>query len=179
MFSPFSVSTNLLDTYSRCSSKIVVASAWLPYVPMLPLQLLFQNLLYDFSQATIPWSVNHLLVPYYRLTWGLDYTGIMSTLSTLLHQRFGMPAPLLASWFAWARHRACLTFVSSLQTGTIYIFPYLTRGPWISNRYKYKIRTVNSPLVPLAQTNWFSEGALTQVKIFLRSSKVFLTVHPI
>jgi Mg2+-importing ATPase len=33
----------------------VVASAWLPYEPIRPLQLLFQNLLYDFSQASIPW----------------------------------------------------------------------------------------------------------------------------
>jgi hypothetical protein len=65
MFSPFSVS-GLLDTYNLCSSKNVAASAWLPYEPMLPLQLLFQNLLYDFSQATIPWSVSHL-VPF-RLT---------------------------------------------------------------------------------------------------------------
>lgn len=38
---------------------IVAASAWLPYNPMSPLQLLVQNLLYDFSQASIPWSVSH------------------------------------------------------------------------------------------------------------------------
>ncbi|KIM84272.1 hypothetical protein PILCRDRAFT_96904 [Piloderma croceum F 1598] len=35
---------------------VLVASAWLPYQPMRPLQLLFQNLLYDFSQASIPWD---------------------------------------------------------------------------------------------------------------------------
>jgi Mg2+-importing ATPase len=34
-----------------------VASAWLPYQPMLPIQLLTQNLLYDFSQGSIPWWV--------------------------------------------------------------------------------------------------------------------------
>lgn len=34
---------------------MLVASAWLPYQPMLPIQLLAQNLLYDFSQASIPW----------------------------------------------------------------------------------------------------------------------------
>jgi hypothetical protein len=39
-----------------------VASAWLPYQPMLPLQLLVQNLLYDFSQASIPWYVSLHLV---------------------------------------------------------------------------------------------------------------------
>ncbi|RUP48295.1 transmembrane protein [Jimgerdemannia flammicorona] len=35
---------------------ILIASAWLPFVPMLPLQLLVQNLLYDFSQIAIPWD---------------------------------------------------------------------------------------------------------------------------
>jgi P-type Mg2+ transporter len=35
---------------------VTVAAAWLPFVPMAPLQLLVQNLLYDFSQAAIPWD---------------------------------------------------------------------------------------------------------------------------
>lgn len=35
---------------------VLVASAWLPYQPMLPLQLLTQNLLYDVSQGAIPWD---------------------------------------------------------------------------------------------------------------------------
>lgn len=35
---------------------VTVASSWLPFVPMAPLQLLLQNLLYDFSQAVIPWD---------------------------------------------------------------------------------------------------------------------------
>ncbi len=32
------------------------ASIMLPFLPMLPIQLLLQNLLYDFSQSTIPWD---------------------------------------------------------------------------------------------------------------------------
>ncbi|KAJ7483116.1 Mg-transporting ATPase [Mycena galericulata] len=35
---------------------ILAASAWLPYQPMQPLQILVQNLLYDFSQGSIPWD---------------------------------------------------------------------------------------------------------------------------
>ena len=35
---------------------ILGASAFLPFLPMLPLQLLFQNLLYDFSQISLPWD---------------------------------------------------------------------------------------------------------------------------
>ena len=33
---------------------VLGASAWLPYVPMLPIQVLTNNLLYDFSQVPIP-----------------------------------------------------------------------------------------------------------------------------
>ena len=35
---------------------VLVASAFLPFLPMLPIQLLTVNLLYDFSQASIPWD---------------------------------------------------------------------------------------------------------------------------
>jgi Mg2+-importing ATPase len=35
---------------------IVVASAVLPFLPMLPVQLLVQNLLYDLSQLALPWD---------------------------------------------------------------------------------------------------------------------------
>ncbi|KAE8448503.1 hypothetical protein EG329_009384 [Mollisiaceae sp. DMI_Dod_QoI] len=35
---------------------ILIASCWLPYSPMTPLQLLIQNLLYDFTQGAIPWD---------------------------------------------------------------------------------------------------------------------------
>lgn len=35
---------------------VLIASAFLPFMPMLPIQLLIQNLLYDFSQLSIPWD---------------------------------------------------------------------------------------------------------------------------
>ncbi|HMC12735.1 MAG TPA: magnesium-translocating P-type ATPase [Gallionellaceae bacterium] len=35
---------------------VLVASAFLPFLPMMPLQLLVQNLLYDISQVAIPWD---------------------------------------------------------------------------------------------------------------------------
>jgi Mg2+-importing ATPase len=35
---------------------ILVASAWLPFQPMRPIQLLTQNLLFDLSQAAIPFD---------------------------------------------------------------------------------------------------------------------------
>ena len=35
---------------------VLVASAFLPFLPMLPIQLLVQNLLYSISQIAIPWD---------------------------------------------------------------------------------------------------------------------------
>lgn len=35
---------------------VLVASAFLPFLPMLPVQLLIQNLLYDLSQLSLPWD---------------------------------------------------------------------------------------------------------------------------
>ncbi|KAF5667253.1 magnesium-translocating P-type ATPase [Fusarium heterosporum] len=35
---------------------VVAASAWLPFTPMISIQLLTQNLLYDISQIAIPWD---------------------------------------------------------------------------------------------------------------------------
>jgi len=35
---------------------VLVASIFLPFLPMLPIQLLIQNLLYDISQISIPWD---------------------------------------------------------------------------------------------------------------------------
>jgi len=35
---------------------VMVASAWLRYLPMLPIHILTQNLLYDISQIAIPWD---------------------------------------------------------------------------------------------------------------------------
>lgn len=35
---------------------VLIASAFLPFLPMLPIQLLLQNLFYDISQLSIPWD---------------------------------------------------------------------------------------------------------------------------
>jgi Mg2+-importing ATPase len=44
-------SSNFGNTFS-----VLGASAWLPFLPMQPVQLLVQNLLYDFSQTGIPFD---------------------------------------------------------------------------------------------------------------------------
>ncbi|PHH72000.1 hypothetical protein CDD80_4838 [Ophiocordyceps camponoti-rufipedis] len=53
---------------------VLAASAWLPFQPMLGLQLLAQNLLYDISQIAIPWDRvddDYVLTPKQWNTWDL------------------------------------------------------------------------------------------------------------
>ncbi|KAG6119423.1 hypothetical protein E4U13_007695 [Claviceps humidiphila] len=53
---------------------MLAAAAWLPFTPMLSVQLLLQNLLYDISQIAIPWdSVDpeYLKTPKSWKTWDL------------------------------------------------------------------------------------------------------------
>ncbi|RCI12888.1 hypothetical protein L249_0911 [Ophiocordyceps polyrhachis-furcata BCC 54312] len=53
---------------------VLAASAWLPFQPMLGLQLLAQNLLYDISQIAIPWDRvddDYVLRPKRWNTWDL------------------------------------------------------------------------------------------------------------
>ncbi|KAF9196806.1 hypothetical protein BGZ50_007051 [Haplosporangium sp. Z 11] len=45
------ISSNFGNVFS-----MLVASSWLPFLPMLPIHILTQNLLYDISQTTIPWD---------------------------------------------------------------------------------------------------------------------------
>ncbi|KAF9580821.1 hypothetical protein BGW38_002377 [Lunasporangiospora selenospora] len=45
------ISSNFGNVFS-----MLVASSWLPFLPMLPIHVLAQNLLYDMSQISIPWD---------------------------------------------------------------------------------------------------------------------------
>ncbi|KAF8931460.1 hypothetical protein BGZ58_007624 [Dissophora ornata] len=45
------ISSNFGNVFS-----MLVASSWLPFLPMLPIHILAQNLIYDLSQTTIPWD---------------------------------------------------------------------------------------------------------------------------
>ncbi|KAF9930273.1 hypothetical protein FBU30_000693 [Linnemannia zychae] len=56
------ISSNFGNVFS-----MLVASSWLPFLPMQPIHILTQNLLYDISQTTIPWDKmdkEFLLVPH-------------------------------------------------------------------------------------------------------------------
>jgi Mg2+-importing ATPase len=54
------------SNFGNCLS-VLIASAWLPYQPMMPIQIIIQNLLYDISQTALPWDhmdEEYLAVPH-------------------------------------------------------------------------------------------------------------------
>lgn len=93
---------------------VVVAGAFLPFLPMLPLQLMVQNLLYDSSQLALPWDRvdrGYLRAPRrWRSTGLVRFMVVFGSLSTLfdlltfavLWYGFGLgnaPSAFQAAWF--------------------------------------------------------------------------------
>lgn len=76
------ISSNFGNVFS-----ILVASAFLPFLPMLSLQLLLQNLIYDLSQMTIPWDHVDEIETLKPVKWGirglLRFTLVMGPISSI------------------------------------------------------------------------------------------------
>ena len=125
---------------------MVIASAFLPFLPMLPIQLLVQNLLYDFSQTTIPFDrmdAEYLAVP--RKWEATDigrfmrWIGPVSSLFdvftfALLWYAFGARTPATASLFqsGW--------FIEGLLSQTLIVHMIrTTRVPFIESRAAWPV----------------------------------------
>ncbi|MEG2644086.1 MAG: magnesium-translocating P-type ATPase, partial [Enterococcus sp.] len=86
------ISSNFGNVFS-----ILVASAFLPFLPMLSIQLLLQNLIYDIAQLTIPWDnvdEEELSAPTKWETLGLlKFTVCIGPISSIFD--------LLTFWVMW------------------------------------------------------------------------------
>ncbi len=138
---------------------VIGASAWLPFVPMAPIQILANNLLYDFSQLPIPtdnvdeeqlakpkpWSLTALrryILIIGPLSSIFDYTTF-----ALLYFVLRANDPAHAGLFqtGW--------FVESLMTQTLVIYVIRTnRIPFLQSRPSWPLLTVTS--VVLAVGLW-------------------------
>ncbi|HXY31586.1 MAG TPA: magnesium-translocating P-type ATPase [Gemmatimonadaceae bacterium] len=125
---------------------VLVASAFLPFLPMLPIQLLTTNLLYDVSQTSIPWDdmdPDYLKVP---RQWRADdigrfmvFIGPISSIFdiatfALMWFVFGANAPAKQSLFqsGW--------FIESLLTQTLIVHMIRTaRVPFIQSRAAWPV----------------------------------------
>jgi P-type Mg2+ transporter len=125
---------------------VLVASAFLPFLPMLPVQLLTVNLLYDISQASIPWDdmdAEYLRVP---RQWRADdiarfmvFVGPTSSIFDIatffvLWRVFGANSPARQSLFqsGW--------FIESLLTQTLIVHMIRTaKVPFIQSRATWPV----------------------------------------
>jgi Mg2+-importing ATPase len=133
---------------------VLVASAFLPFLPMLPIQLLTVNLLYDLSQTAIPWDE---MDPEYLTTprqWRADDIGrfmifIGPTSSVFDILTFGL------MWFVFGATtlgRQSLFqagwFVESLATQTLIVHMIRTaKVPFLQSRAAWPVIALTSAII--------------------------------
>jgi Mg2+-importing ATPase len=126
---------------------VIGASAWLPYVPMAPIQVLTNNLLYDFSQVPIP----------------TDNVG---------PQQIARPRPWQIGEIA--RFILCIGPISSIFDYTTYAIMWfvfkcsqlgLAPPPELMARFAHAAKADESYAAALFHTGWFVESLMTQTLI--------------
>jgi Mg2+-importing ATPase len=109
------------------------ASLFLPFLPMLPTQVLLNNLLYDLSEIGIPFDTVHPEATARPQVWDLRalmrFAGIMGPLSSVFDLLTF--AGLLLVFQATPEEFRTAWFVESMATQILVIFIIRTRGrPW-------------------------------------------------
>lgn len=145
---------------------ILGASAWLPFLPMLPIQVLTNSLLYDFSQTAIPtdnvddeylteprgWDIGH--IARFMLILG-PISSIFDYLTyAMLYFGFGANSPEAAPLFqtAW--------FVESILTQTLIIHVIRTKKvPFLQSRASWLLILTTLVICTIAVTLPFSAVA--------------------
>jgi Mg2+-importing ATPase len=133
---------------------VLIASAFLPFLPMLPIQILTLNLLYDVSQTTIPWDdmdPEYLRVP---RKWRADdigrfmiFIGPISSIFDIITFAvmwyvFGANAPTHQGLFqsGW--------FIESLLTQTLIVHMIRTaKVPFIQSRATWPVLALTSVIM--------------------------------
>jgi Mg2+-importing ATPase len=155
---------------------ILGASAFLPFVPMAPIQVLTNNLLYDFSQVPIP--TDHLddeQVARPR-PWRLDeirrFIFLVGPISSIFdYATFFVLLYLFGCWSADAYHTALFQtgwFVESLMSQTLIIHVIRTnRVPFLQSRPSLPLVATSAAMVALGAWLPFSPfaGALGFVRL--------------
>jgi len=131
---------------------MAAASLFLPFLPMLPTQILLNNFLYDMSQVTIPSDNVDESMLHRPRKWRIDYIRkfmiIIGPISSIYDfATFGM---LL--WVFHARERLFHTgwFVESLATQTLVIFIIRTAGNPLASRPSRQLLLTVFTMVALA-----------------------------
>ena len=115
---------------------MAIASLFLPFLPMLPTQILLNNLLYDFSEVGIPFDTVRPEATARPQVWNMRdlmrFAGVMGPLSSAFDMLTF--AGLLLVFHAAPKEFRTVWFLESMATQILVIFIIRTNGrPW-SNR---------------------------------------------
>ncbi|OQP63930.1 magnesium-translocating P-type ATPase [Niastella vici] len=149
---------------------VVGASAFLPFLPMLPIQVLTNNLLYDFSQTTIPtdkvdedWQIKPRKWTIDELQRFILYIGPISSIFDYI--------TFFILWFVFhANHNPALFhtgwFIESLFTQTLIIHVIRTNKiPFIESRASWQLLT--SSIIIVIAGAWLTVSPLARVLGFV------------
>ncbi|MCX7883535.1 MAG: magnesium-translocating P-type ATPase [Caloramator sp.] len=120
---------------------VLVASAFLPFLPMLPIHLLIQNLFYDISQISIPWDTmdsDYLSKP---RKWNADDIGRFMIFIGPISSIFDI-ITYLVMWFVFKANNAAVQslfqsgwFIEGLLSQTLIVHMIRTKKiPFIQSR---------------------------------------------
>ncbi len=133
---------------------VLVASAFLPFLPMLPVQLLTVNLLYDISQASIPWDEmdpEYIRVP---RQWRADDIGRFMAFVGPISSIFDI-ATFGLMWYVFGAnkpaHQALFQsgwFIESLATQTLIVHMIRTsKVPFIQSRATWPVLSMTGTII--------------------------------
>ncbi|MGH7655377.1 MAG: magnesium-translocating P-type ATPase [Gemmatimonadaceae bacterium] len=133
---------------------VLVASAFLPFLPMLPIQLLVLNLLYDISQTSIPFDdmdADYLLVP---RKWSADDIGRFMVTIGPTSSIFDMVTFAVMWWVFKANsleHQAVFQsgwFIESLISQTLVVHMIRTaKIPFIQSRATWPVLALTGTIM--------------------------------
>ncbi len=144
---------------------VLVASAFLPFLPMLPLQLLVQNLMYDFSQTTIPFDNVDAQLVAQPLKWNPADIGRFMLFFGPVSSVFDL-ATFATLWWAFGAQTVAQQglfqsgwFVEGLLTQTLIVHMIRTpRLPFIESRAAAPLLVATAAIV--AAGLWLPMGPL-------------------
>jgi P-type Mg2+ transporter len=165
---------------------VIGASAWLPYLPMQPLQILTNNLLYDFSQVPIPtdnvgpqqiakprpWQIGEIakfIVFIGPLSSIFDYTTYLIMWFVFKCNDLGLkpPAHLLARF--QATHDPNQTYAAALFSTGWFVESLMTQT--------LIIHVIRTNLLPFVQSR--ASWQLTMTTLFIMAIGAYLPYSPV
>ena len=143
---------------------VLVAGAFLPFLPMLPLHLLVQNLLYDFSQIAIPFdSVDEEQVKYPQ-SWKPDDIGRFMIFFGPISSIFDI-ATYCLMWFVFS--------ANTTDQQTLFQSGWFIEGLMSQTLVVHMIRTQKIPFIQ-SKPSWQLMGAT----ILIVTAGIFLVMGP-